>query len=311
MSPSFSQVLRVIGRLVRWALYPGILGGSLLGVTLLTDRLGPVWAVNVVNVAAGLCIVGAELTFTYRPRWRTSHGDVGTDLCYLALSGVAVLAAASPLMAGLAAGSLWLQSQVGANLWPRQWPLAVQLPLALLIYELGSYGLHHLSHHTSLWRLHSVHHSVRRLYGLNSVRSHPLDFLFAVATTSGPLLLLGIDERLFAQVTVLGTVNMWLQHANADMKTGWLDWAFVTPQVHRWHHSTRLPEQQRNLGAILLVWDVVFGTRLVPADRAPPGDVGVGQDASQGYPDTFLAQLAAPFRTELWKTQPGSAAPPA
>ena len=170
------------------------------------------------------------------------------------------------------------------------------------MYELGSYGLHHLSHHTRLWRLHSVHHSVRRLHGLNSIRSHPIDFLFAVATTSGPLLLLGIDERLFAQVTVLGTVNMWLQHANADLKTGWLDWLFVTPNLHRWHHSRRLHEQQRNLGAILIVWDIVFGTRLAPPDRAPPEDVGPGHAAP--YPDTFLAQLAAPFRTALWQPPP-------
>ena len=227
----------VFGRLLRRTLYPAILGGSLLAVTLLFDRVGAVWATSVVNVAAGLCIVGAELTFTYRPRWRRAQGDVPTDLCYLALSAVAALVAAAPLMAALAAAALWLQGQVGGTIWPRHWPAAVQLALALLVYELGSYGLHHLSHHSRLWRLHSVHHSVRRLHGLNSIRSHPLDFLFAVATTSGPLLLLGVDERLFAQVTVLGTVNMWLQHANADLKTGWLDWVFVTPNIHRWHHS--------------------------------------------------------------------------
>jgi ornithine lipid hydroxylase len=265
--------------------------------------------VNVVNVSAGLGIIAAELAVSYRPRWRRGHGDLGTDLCYLVLSAVAVLVAAAPLMAGLASAALWLQAQLGTTLWPGHWPLAIQLPLALLIYELGSYGLHHLSHHTPLWRLHSVHHSVRRLYGLNSIRSHPLDFLLAVATTSGPLLLLGIDERLFAQVTVLGTVNMWLQHANADMRTGWLDWVFVTPRVHRWHHSRQLGEQQCNLGAILIVWDVVFGTRLAPPDRAPPEDVGAGPDSGPGtpYPDGFLAQLAAPFRPALWRR---AAAPP-
>jgi ornithine lipid hydroxylase len=296
-----------IGRLLRWTLYPAILGGSLLAVTLLFHRLGPVWATSLVNVAAGLCIVGVELTFTYRPRWRRAQGDVPTDLCYLALSAVAALVAAAPLMAALASAALWLQSEVGGTIWPRHWPVAVQLPLALLVYELGSYAFHHLSHHSPLWRLHSVHHSVRRLYGLNSIRSHPIDFLFAVATTSGPLLLLGIDERLFAQVTVLGTVNMWLQHANADLETGWLDWVFVTPNIHRWHHSPRLEEQQRNLGAILIVWDVVFGTRLAPADRAPPVEVGPGHAGP--YPDTFLAQLAAPFRRALWRE--GQPPPPA
>jgi sterol desaturase/sphingolipid hydroxylase (fatty acid hydroxylase superfamily) len=296
-----------LGGLVRFLPYPLILGGSLVAVTALVDRLGPVWATNLVNVGAGLCIIAAELLLTYRPRWRASRGEMGTDLCYLALSAVAMLVAAAPLMAAVTAAALWLQAQLGASLWPRHWPLWVQLPLALLIYELGSYAFHWLSHHSWLWRLHSIHHGVRRLYGLNAIRSHPIDFVLAVATTSGPLLLLGIDQRLFAQVTVIGTVNMWLQHANADLRTGWLDWVFVTPHIHRWHHSRRLDEQQCNLGAILIVWDIVFGTRLAPADRAPPEDVGPRLESAgtPPYPDGFLAQLAAPFRGSLWPAQPG------
>jgi sterol desaturase/sphingolipid hydroxylase (fatty acid hydroxylase superfamily) len=138
--------------------------------------------------------------------------------------------------------------------------------------------------------------------------THPIDLFFSVITTSGPLLLLGVDPLVFAQVTVVGTVNMWLQHTNADMKTGWLDWIFVTPRIHRWHHSQRLGEQQKNLGAILIVWDVVFGTRLLPADRAPPEDVGTGHDAGDAaYPDTFLAQMIAPFQAALWRRAPDAA----
>ena len=184
-------------------------------------------------------------------------------------------------------------------MWPSHWPALAQLALALLVYELGSYSFHRLCHHTRLWRLHSVHHSVLRLHGLNAIRSHPFDLLLAVATTSGPLLLLGVDERLFAQVTVIGTVNMWLQHANADLRTGWLDWVFVTPNIHRWHHSTQMREQQHNLGANLVFWDVVFGTRLAPPDRAPPEQVGTGHD--RAYPDGFIGQLLAPFTPALWR----------
>lgn len=284
-------------RAARLAIYPAILGGSVLSVVLLSGRLGPVWAMNTVNAAAAAVIVAAERVLPYRRRWGESRGDLGTDLAYAALSVVGLLLA-TPLIAAFAAAAMWLAGVAGVELWPTRWPLAAQLPLALLLYELGSYGFHHLSHHTRLWRLHAVHHSSRRLYWFNSLRSHPIDYVLAVATTSGPLLLLGAGAELFALVTVFGVVNMWLQHANIDARTGVLDWIFVTPRIHRWHHSQAMREQQCNLGAILIVWDVVFGSRLAPADREPPEDVGPGVAA---YPDTFLAQLASPFRRRMWR----------
>lgn len=287
-------------RIAGWLVYPLILGGSLLAVTWLAARMHPVWAMNLVNTAAGAVILVAELALPYRRDWGRSRGDVPTDIAYLLIGGAAVLAAAFPVMAACSAAALWLGTQAGGSLWPDHWPVAVQLPLALLVYELGSYALHRVCHYTRLWRLHSVHHSVERLYWLNSVRSHPLDFFLAVTVTSGPLLVLGAGEQLFAQVTVIGTVNMWLQHANLDARTGWLDWVMVTPNLHRWHHSRLQQEQQRNLGAVLIVWDVVFGTRLAPVDRAPPEQVGPGVDR---YPQTFLAQLAAPFRRALWRPE--------
>ena len=290
--------MTIVANIARRGAYPLILGGSAAGVTALAAHMPIPWAMAVVNVAAGVAIIAAELTIPYRGRWRESQGDLKTDLCYLALTGVALLVAAAPLMSACAAAAIWLGERFGGTLWPQHWPGAVKLGLALLVYELGSYVLHHISHHTPLWRLHSVHHSVRRLHGLNSIRSHPLDFFLSVVATSGPLLLLGVDPLVFAQVTVFGTVNMWLQHTNADMKTGLLDWVFVTPHIHRWHHSQAQAEQQKNLGAILIVWDVVFGTRMAPRDRQPPEDVGTGHEV---YPDTFLAQLAAPFRRALWK----------
>ena len=296
-----------VADIARWGAYPLILGGSVAGMTVLARQLPLPAAMAVTNVAAGLAIIGAESALPYRRRWRESHGDVPTDLGYLAMTGLMLFVATAPLMAACAQAALWFGDRFGGGVWPRHWPIAVQLPLALLIYELGSYAFHRLCHHTWLWRLHSVHHSVRRLHGLNAIRSHPVDLFLAVVTTSGPLLLLGVDPLVFAQVTVLGTVNMWLQHTNADLRTGLLDWIFVTPHIHRWHHSQALAEQQKNLGAILIVWDVVFGTRLAPADRAPPEDVGTGHPRAElAYPDTFAMQMIAPFQRALWTGAPAA-----
>lgn len=255
---------------------------------------------NLVNGIAGLLLIPLERLIPYQASWQRSRGDVPTDIAYLMISSGLTLVLASPLLAAVSSAALWLAQQSDFGLWPRQWPFMLQLGLALVIYELGSWSLHKVSHATALFRLHSVHHSVRRLMWFNSVRAHPLDFLLSVTATSGPLLLLGIPPEVFAVVTVLGTVNMWLQHANIDVRTGWLDWLFVTPHIHRWHHSQDAGEQGRNLGAITLVWDLVFGTRYCPTGRMPPADVGPGV---AHFPDTFVPQLLAPWRRALWRQE--------
>ncbi|MEW5742874.1 MAG: sterol desaturase family protein [Myxococcota bacterium] len=288
-------------RLAQWLIYPAFLCGSVALVLVLLRWLHPIVAMNLVNGLAGLALIPLERALPYEQSWLRSRGDVPTDVSYLLLSAFVSLVLAAPLMAVVSGGALWLAHQADRGLWPSSWPFLAQLGLALVVYELGSWTLHRLSHATVLFRLHSVHHSVRRLTWFNSIRAHPLDFLLSVTATSGPLLLLGVPDEVFAAVTVVGTVNMWLQHANIDTRTGWLDWLFVTPHIHRWHHSPLAEEQGKNLGAVLLVWDWAFGTRYSPAGRAPPVDVGPGV---ADFPDTFVHQLLAPFRRALWAEKP-------
>jgi hypothetical protein len=49
-----------------------------------------------------------------------------------------------------------------------------------------------------------------------------------------------------------------------------------------------------------VIWDVVFRTRVLPAERQAPADTGL-----TGYPDYptgYRGQLASPFRGDLWRT---------
>ena len=64
-------------------------------------------------------------------------------------------------------------------------------------------------------------------------------------------------------------------------------------ELHRWHHSRILDEANTNYGQNLIVWDVVFGTRFLPADREPPEDIGL--TGLSAFPMDYLGQLASPF----------------
>jgi sterol desaturase/sphingolipid hydroxylase (fatty acid hydroxylase superfamily) len=50
-------------------------------------------------------------------------------------------------------------------------------------------------------------------------------------------------------------------------------------------------ESDTNFGNNLIIWDVLFGTRFLPADREV-GPLGLN---NRTYPASFLAQMKSPF----------------
>jgi sterol desaturase/sphingolipid hydroxylase (fatty acid hydroxylase superfamily) len=274
---------------------PLLLLASLAGAGgLLHAGWSPPIVVAFVNAAVALIIAALERHLPHRPEWNRSHDDVKTDLLHMLFAMIPVPIVFRALtLGGLTAASVFLATQLGDSLWPSQWPLAVQLLLALVVGELGQYWVHRLGHERAvLWRLHSVHHSVERLYWLNAGRFHPLDTLLQHGSEVAPLILLGADAQVLALYTVFTSANGLLRHANIEMRVGLLSWVLSTADLHRWHHSREVAESNANYGANLILWDVVFGTRRAPTS-ASPATLGL---QAKDFPRTFLALLAAPFR---------------
>ncbi|MBA5876335.1 MAG: hypothetical protein GDA66_17560, partial [Nitrospira sp. CR1.2] len=57
--------------------------------------------------------------------------------------------------------------------------------------------------------------------------------------------------------------NNWM-HLNVTWNSAWLEWVFVTPRYHHIHHSSDASHQVKNLGALLTIWDRLFGTYYNP-----------------------------------------------
>lgn len=286
--------------------YPAAMTATL---ALAATGLARAWPVALVVGAAGLAggalVLLLERLVPYRRRWQRSHGDVGTDLCHVLVSGPVVQALGALLAGGVTLVGAWLSARLGVTLWPSRWPPWAQLPLALLVSELGGYWLHRLEHERPLlWRLHAVHHSVPRLYFLNALRVHPLDSLLTIGLTMIPLVLLGAPEPTLALFAAYASTHMLLQHSNVDVRLGPLNWVFSMAEVHRWHHSPHPTEMSANYGGVLLVWDVVFRTRWFPRDRVVEPELVVGIPEIPDYPKGYLGQLLSPFRARLWR-RPG------
>lgn len=199
-----------------------------------------------------------ERWLPYREKWRINHGDLTTDI----VSAGVIAGLTDPLLktaAPLAVVALY----AGLNVTPVlvEWALWLQIVLVLFLIELGKYWAHRFHHQSApLWWLHAMHHSSERMYFLNGLRFHPLNYALNFVLAVFPVMLLGVSPEALLGYLAISQPVVLLQHANIDLRHGWLNWVFSTPEMHRWHHSTKEHETNRNFGNALLIWDHVFGT---------------------------------------------------
>jgi len=303
---------RMLRRALTWCLYPAALAGALVTTWALMRRgVAPEAAVSGVSLVAGFTLYALQFVHPAHREWRgvTARG-FGLDLVHAVVSMGGSTGLFKALCFGaLAAASAHLSGALGGSLWPSQWPVALQLALALVLGELGSYWVHRLSHeHTPLWRIHGLHHSSEQLHMLSAGRNHPFSVIASYGAQMTPLILMGAGGEVIALQSVFSGVHGLLQHANVHMRTGWLSWILSTPELHHWHHSRVIAESDHNYGSNLVFWDVVFGSRYLPADRPPPSDVGLPQGSR--FPQSFVGHMLSPFTWPRWAppkpTQPVS-----
>ena len=179
----------------------------------------------------------------------------------------------------------------GYGIWPRDWPFAAQVILGLITTEFGLYWAHRLSHEWyPLWRFHAVHHSVTRLWVVNTGRFHFMDSVLSIALGLAVTLALGAPLEVITFVSFITAYIGLLTHCNVDMRDRVWSYVFNTPGLHRWHHSRDDWEGNKNYGENLMIWDQIFRTWFLPR-RRPPVDIGITED----MPKTYVKQLLWPF----------------
>ncbi|MCU0230151.1 MAG: sterol desaturase family protein [Acidobacteria bacterium] len=274
--------------LVSWLMWPLAMGLAIAATAWgIAIGRGPlVFAVSYLLFAAWLWAM--ERWMPHEPAWLENDGQIFPDFAHTALSKSFAYAL---VVFGGSAG-LFQAWRGTAGLWPAGWPLAFQVLLGLAIAEFGFYWGHRLAHEWPfLWRFHAIHHSVTRLWFFNTGRFHIGDTQRAMLFGLPLLFASGAPEIVFTWVSAITAFVGLLTHCNVTMRTGWLHRVFVTPGLHRWHHSRDPREGNRNYGENLSLWDQLFGTYFDPPAR-PPRDIGI----DEAMPAGFLGQLAAPFR---------------
>ena len=147
-------------------------------------------------------------------------------------------------------------------------PLWLQFLLVLLLVSFVRYWIHRFQHSNEfLWKLHSYHHQVQDLQATNTYVSHPIDFALRNVVVYFVLGIVGFDPLVLLVAVPLSNISGTFSHCGADLKAGLLSYVLVTPEVHRWHHTAKVPEgygYSCNYGVEFSFWDMLFGTFYLP-----------------------------------------------
>ena len=169
-------------------------------------------------------------------------------------------------------------------------PNSVWYPvLSFLLLDLFAYLWHVACHKLDfLWMYHKVHHSDQYLNVSTTFRLHVIEIIIFAMVKLCFIISLGIDKATALVIEAVTTLFIMFHHTNicfsSEKLVGRL---FVVPALHQVHHSIERKEHDRNYGAVLSIWDRLFGT----LTELEPAAIGIKTES----PPDFWGQLKFGF----------------
>lgn len=169
----------------------------------------------------------------------------------------------------------------------------------LLMTDFALYFQHLIGHKVSLlWRFHRVHHTDSSVDFSTTGRFHPLGVPLRFLVQLPMVVLIGPDALELFILLFLSSFYSVFTHANINIPERldkYLELIFVTPDMHRIHHSQDIKETDSNYGFIFSFWDRLFRTK-TRKDYDKQKDIKIGlKEVSKENSSRLLKALAIPF----------------
>lgn len=177
-------------------------------------------------------------------------------------------------------------------------PIWFEVLAVVLILDFAIWFQHLVTHKVPLlWRLHRVHHADQDMDVTTAIRFHPVEIALSMLLKIALIYVLGPAAGAVVLFEILLNGTAMFNHANLALPQ-WLDHVvrrvFVTPDMHRVHHSVHRHEHDSNYGFSLSVWDRIFGTYIAQPSEGHDG-MQVGLQWQDERPSKLGWSLALPF----------------
>jgi sterol desaturase/sphingolipid hydroxylase (fatty acid hydroxylase superfamily) len=187
--------------------------------------------------------------------------------------------------------------EFGISQWLNASVLGTIIISFIVLDFFGGWLVHWVQHKTwYLWKFHTVHHSDNNVDVTTGLRHHPVEsvlrgvfFMMGVLVAGAPVYAVMIFQTLLI-------IAVQFTHANINLPR-WLDntisYVMVSPNMHKVHHHWQQPYTDSNYGAVLSIWDRIFGT----FKKLDPSQIRYGLD--RHYPnehdENFSMLVRKPF----------------
>jgi len=159
----------------------------------------------------------------------------------------------------------WIEATEWGLLNQVEWPLWVELLVAIMAFDFIAQYLSHLIVHRvkPLWRIHLVHHSDTHVDATTGTRLHPLDFITRESFAVIAVFIMGAPIGFYLFYRIITVAFTYFNHSNVRLPLA-LDKAIslviISPNTHKFHHHFEEPWTDSNFGNIFSIWDRLFGT---------------------------------------------------
>ncbi|HEY2720578.1 MAG TPA: sterol desaturase family protein [Chitinophagaceae bacterium] len=156
------------------------------------------------------------------------------------------------------------QNGFGLVYWANANELGIVVISFLVLDFFGGWLVHIVQHKTyTLWRFHLIHHADNNVDVTTGLRHHPVEsvmrgifFFLGIFISGSPMYAVMIFQTLLV-------LSAAFTHANISLPK-WIDrplsYILVSPNMHKVHHHWQQPYTDSNYGAVLSIWDRLFGT---------------------------------------------------
>lgn len=262
---------------------------------------------NVEMIVRLSCFLGVLIAMAvwelFAPRRVLKVGKTGRWLSNLALVVINTIAARIALPITAVAAAMFVESRQWGLLHLVDWPMWVEVVLAVLVFDLAIYLQHVMFHAVPLlWRLHKVHHADMDIDVTTGLRFHTLEILLSAFIKLAVVAVLGPPAMAVVLFEVLLNATSMFNHSNISLPI-WIDrivrCVVVTPDMHRVHHSVIRRETNSNFGFNLPWWDFLLGTYLAqPSKGHDQMDIGLSEYRDQSQVERLPGMLLLPLTKE-------------